>query len=114
MAEGDGVQPPQESVSSEKMSVYTVQRAVEVDMAGNVLAMANEPDGENVWEDIGTVEVPVRSHRKSAVQKALEQFNIPQDSHPSFFRALEAEIAEPIPVTVEQPPAPPARLKVGR
>lgn len=98
----------------EKMSRYVVQRAVQVEHPGEVVGVPDEGAIIGLWEDIGEVSVPVRSHRKSAVIAALQDFKIPESDHPSFYRAIEADIAEPIPVTVEQPPAPPARLKVGR
>ena len=92
-----GPQTPEKATTSK----YVVQRAV-----GLI-------DGAATWEDVGSIEVPIRTQRKTVVERALEEFNVPADAHPSSWRVLDVDAAEEIPVRLEQPPAPPAVLKVG-
>jgi hypothetical protein len=60
-----------------------------------------------VWDDIDTVTVPARAHRKTVIAKALESFPL---TGAMTVRVLDAGSARETKVEMEQPPP---RLKVG-
>jgi hypothetical protein len=69
---------------------------------------ANE---DGVWDDIETVTVPARTHRKTVIEKALEEAGIMHTNGVKLtVRVLDEEAARETPVETEQPPP---RLKIG-
>lgn len=103
------------STGKEKTSRYTIQMAVYAEIRSDEVEICRAPDATGLWQDVLTVEVPVRSQRKTAVLAALEQLKIPQDEehYPLAFRAIDDEAGEIFPVVLEQPPAPAPVVKVG-
>jgi hypothetical protein len=84
-------------------AVYVVQQQEEIDYAPDETFMA--------WVDIATVTVPARTHRKTVIEKAVEengQFEF--DRSPVVVRVIPVEHAEAITIEWEQPPP---RLKIG-
>jgi hypothetical protein len=63
-----------------------------------------------VWEDIATVTVPARTHRKTVIEKALDQAFAPTAPGTSVLRVLDEGSARETKVEMEQPPP---RLKIG-
>jgi hypothetical protein len=84
-------------------AVYVVQKQQEE---------GEGPDDRHMaWVDIATVTVPARTHRKTVLEKAVEengQFEF--DRSPVVVRVIPLEHAEAITVEWEQPPP---RLKIG-
>lgn len=103
------------STGKEKTSRYTVQMAVDADIVNDVVEISRAASVTGLWQDVLTVEVPIRSQRKTAVITALEQLKIPQDEEhfPVVFRAIDEDAGEVFPVRLEQPPAPPPVVRVG-
>jgi hypothetical protein len=107
----------------QKTSTYVVQRAVvaEVSERDGVLSVEFSSNDEApcppyIWEDLGVVTVPVRTQRKTVIAMALERFKVPENSHPSVFRALSEDAVEEIRVRMERPPSPPIpepELRIG-
>jgi hypothetical protein len=67
------------------------------------------------WVDIATVTVPARTHRKTVIEKAIDQAAENEDVDLDLtaaltVRVLDAESARVTPVEMEQPPP---RLKIG-
>jgi hypothetical protein len=64
-----------------------------------------------VWDDIGTVTVPARTHRKTVIEKALDEAAIrPDHGAMMTVRVLDEGSARETKVETEQPPP---RLKIG-
>lgn len=59
-----------------------------------------------VWEDITTVKVPPRTHRRTVVERALAQVNLAPEvgGEPLLVRALDVDSAHARTVEAEQPP----------
>jgi hypothetical protein len=68
---------------------------------------ANE---DGVWDDIETVTVPARTHRKTVIEKALDQAAITLGPSAMIVRVLDEGSARESRVESEQPPP---RLKIG-
>jgi hypothetical protein len=66
-------------------------------------------DEEGGWVDLATVTVPARTHRKTVIEKALEQAKTVL-SRPITVRVLDEQSARETPVETEQPPP---RLRIG-
>jgi hypothetical protein len=62
------------------------------------------------WEDIATVKVPARTHRKTVVEKALGQASTDLSGGPILVRVLDEQSARETKVETEQPPP---RLKLS-
>ena len=95
---------------------YMVQRRMGVG--------ADWPDWAlEVWADVALVTVPPRTKRKTIVERALEQVpdatpsKTPQpdtaELEPAFFRVLDTDSGEAIPVRWEIPPSPEPELRIG-
>lgn len=126
---------PENGEQGKPTSSYVVQRAVEavieqspavgesrgttgVDGVDFVVELAPWQPGAlgespDLWLDVVRVDVPQKSHRKTVIIEALEKLGVADDDLPQHYRALDADTAEVIPVTIERPPAPPAVRKVG-
>lgn len=112
---------PRSGSGKEKMTTYVVQRRVKLVMTGEHRDVADiegaREQDTDLWQDVATVEVPLRSHRKTAIVGAIakltEEGKLNDHEYPMQMRALEAEVADPIPVRLEQLPAPEPVLKVG-
>jgi hypothetical protein len=107
-------------IERRKTSKFLIQRAAAVSRAADAdidwIGPGLMPDADGsavVWKDVGEVEVPAGTHRKTAVQEALKQFEIDHGELPAVFRVLDMDAAEPIPVKLETPTPPPARLVIG-
>jgi hypothetical protein len=85
-------------------AVYVVQEQRDaVDDSGQTLWTG--------WLDIATVTVPARTHRKTVIEKALEEAGIMHTNGVKLtVRVLDEEAARETPVETEQPPP---RLKIG-
>jgi hypothetical protein len=92
-------------------AVYVVQVRGEVDRDKT---FGDDPDNPTLfWKDVATVTVPARTHRKTVIQKALEQAQEDTDidvTDALTVRVLDAKSARVTPVETEQPPP---RLKIG-
>jgi hypothetical protein len=66
-------------------------------------------DESREWMDVGEVTVPPRTHRKTVIEKALEDSAL-EVAGIQFVRVIPAGYAEPLKVEMEQPPP---RLKIG-
>lgn len=109
------------------MKTYIVQRAVEaiVEQSAPVEATREgetvsfehvvtfKPGGPDskLWEDYSTIEVEARIQRRTIVTRAT--IEIEDDALPQYFRALDPDNGQVIPVVVERPPVPAAKRKVG-
>jgi hypothetical protein len=87
-------------------AVYVVQ--------AEIAAIVKQPDGEprevRAWEDFATITVPARTHRKTVIEKALEQAAItPVPNAAMNVRVLDEQSARETRVETEQPPP---RLKL--
>jgi hypothetical protein len=111
-----------EQQASEKLRIrgtsrYVVQRAVRAELDGStdsvVLTAAVKETG--IWQDMATVEVLLRSHRKTVIERALADLDVQDEDLPQLYRALDLETAEAIPVRLEKPevPVPPAVRRIG-
>jgi hypothetical protein len=68
------------------------------------------PGGQaGVWRDLAVVTVPARTHRKTVIEKALEQANASIDGVMTV-RVLDEQSARESKVETEQPPP---RLRIG-
>lgn len=84
-----------EAASAKPTSTYMVQRYD---------ALRSTDAVGDVWEDVGTVELPLRSHRKGAVALAVQGMT-PKPPANSRFRILDAEAMQLF--ALRQKPKPP-------
>lgn len=110
------------------MKTYIVQRAVEAIVEQEAVPVSDreksadpesvpvvtlKPGGplSTLWEDYSTIDVESRIQRRTIVTRATSE--IGDDDLPQYFRAVDPDNGQVIPVRVERPPVPAAKRKVG-